>query len=68
MYIGAGLVLAGLAIFYESISVAVYAGLFLLAAHIFVVVYEEPILRRTFGQEYDAYCGRVRRWWPAVDQ
>jgi protein-S-isoprenylcysteine O-methyltransferase Ste14 len=65
MYIGAALVLAGLAIFYESISVALYAGLFLLAAHIFVVAYEEPTLRRTFGQEYDAYCARVRRWWPA---
>lgn len=67
MYIGAGLVLVGLAIFYESISVALYAGLFLLAAHIFVVVYEEPTLRRTFGQEYDAYCARVRRWWPTGD-
>ena len=67
MYIGAGLVLAGLAIFYESISVAIYAGLFLLATHIFVVAYEEPILRRTFGQEYDAYCARVRRWWPTAD-
>ena len=68
MYIGAGLVLAGLAIFYESISVALYAGVFLLAAHIFVVAYEEPTLRRTFGQEYDAYCARVRRWWPASDR
>src|SRR5437588_5854866 len=67
MYIGAVLVLAGLAIFYQSISVAIYAGLFLLAAHIFVVAYEEPTLRRTFGQEYDAYCVRVRRWWPAAD-
>jgi protein-S-isoprenylcysteine O-methyltransferase Ste14 len=68
MYIGAGLVLAGLAIFYESISVAMYAGLFLLAAHIFVVAYEEPTLRRTFGREYEAYCVRVRRWWPAADR
>src|SRR5438309_10865883 len=68
MYISAVLVLAGLAIFYQSISVAIYAGLFLLAAHIFVVAYEEPTLRRTFGQEYDAYCVRVRRWWPAADR
>jgi protein-S-isoprenylcysteine O-methyltransferase Ste14 len=67
MYIGAALVLAGLSIFYESISVALYAGLFLLAAHIFVVVYEEPTLRQTFGQEYEVYCARVKRWWPAGD-
>jgi protein-S-isoprenylcysteine O-methyltransferase Ste14 len=68
MYIGAGLALTGLAIFYQSISVAMYAGLFLLAAHTFVVAYEEPTLRRTFGQEYDEYCARVRRWWPADGQ
>jgi len=24
--------------------------------------YEEPTLRRTFGQEYETYCGQVRRW------
>jgi protein-S-isoprenylcysteine O-methyltransferase Ste14 len=67
MYIAAGLALVGLAIFYESILVALYAGLFLLAAHIFVVGYEEPTLRQTFGQEYDGYFVRVRRWWPAGD-
>jgi hypothetical protein len=43
-----------------------YAGLFLLASHVFVVVYEEPALHRTFGQEYEAYCRRVRRWWPRI--
>jgi protein-S-isoprenylcysteine O-methyltransferase Ste14 len=35
-----------------------------LAFHIFVVVYEEPTLRATFGAEYDAYCQRVARWLP----
>jgi protein-S-isoprenylcysteine O-methyltransferase Ste14 len=64
MYIGAGLGLAGAAIFYGSISMAIYAGLFLLVAHLFVVFYEEPTLRRTFGAEYEAYCRRVKRWWP----
>ena len=66
MYIGAGLALAGAALFHESLSLLVYTGLFLLATHIFVVLYEEPALRGTFGQEYGAYCGRVRRWWPGV--
>lgn len=66
MYIGAGLALAGAALFYESLPLLAYPGLFLLATHLFVVWYEEPALRRTFGQEYEAYCGRVRRWWPRV--
>jgi protein-S-isoprenylcysteine O-methyltransferase Ste14 len=66
MYIGAGLALASAALFYESLPLLGYAGLFFLATHLFVVWYEEPTLRRTFGQEYEAYCRQVRRWWPSV--
>lgn len=64
MYLGAGLALAGAALFYESLPLLGYAGLFFLATYLFVVLYEEPALRRSFGQEYEAYCRRVRRWWP----
>ncbi len=66
MYIGAGLALAGAALFYESAPLLVYGGVFLLASHLFVVWYEEPTLRRSFGPDYEAYCRRVRRWWPHV--
>jgi protein-S-isoprenylcysteine O-methyltransferase Ste14 len=66
MYIGAGLALAGAALYYESWPMLVYAALFLVVTHIFVVSYEEPTLRRTFEQEYEEYCRRVRRWWPRV--
>jgi len=65
MYIGADLALVGAALFYESIPLLGYAVLFLLVAHIFVVLYEEPALRRTFGKDYETYCRRVRRWWPS---
>ena len=64
MYIGAGLALAGAALFYESWPILVYAALFLLATHLFVIWYEEPALRETFGPEYEAYRGRVGRWLP----
>jgi protein-S-isoprenylcysteine O-methyltransferase Ste14 len=66
MYIGAGLALASAALFYESLPLLGYASLFFLTTHFFVVWYEEPTLRRTFGQEYEAYCRQVRRWWPSV--
>ena len=64
MYIGATLGLAGTAIFYHSLSLSIYAGAFLLAAHLFVVFYEEPTLRKSFGADYEAYCQRIRRWVP----
>jgi protein-S-isoprenylcysteine O-methyltransferase Ste14 len=64
MYLGAGLALAGAALFYQSIPLLAYAGLFLLITHFFVVLYEEPTLRQTFETDYDAYCRRTGRWWP----
>src|SRR4029434_6982754 len=63
MYIGAGMTLAGAALYYESVSLSIYAALFFLITHLFVVLYEEPTLRRTFGNEYEAYCRCVNRWW-----
>jgi protein-S-isoprenylcysteine O-methyltransferase Ste14 len=66
MYIGADLALAGAALFYKSAPLLAYAAGFLLVCHLFVLAYEEPTLRRTFGAEYEAYRRRVSRWWPAA--
>lgn len=64
MYIGAGLAVSGAAIFYRSLPLLGYVGLFLVATQAFVVFYEEPTLTRMFGEEYRAYRTRVRRWLP----
>jgi protein-S-isoprenylcysteine O-methyltransferase Ste14 len=64
MYAGAGLALAGAALSYQSIALLGYAAVFLVVMHAFVVLYEEPTLRRMFGKEYEAYCRQVGRWWP----
>src|SRR5947207_15938155 len=53
MYIGAGLALLGTAVFYLSWPLLIYAGVFFIATHLFVLAYEEPMLRRTFGEEYE---------------
>ena len=66
MYIGAAIALAGAALFYESVTLLAYVCGFLLAAHLFVVLYEEPTLQRTFGPEYDEYRRHVRRWLPRI--
>jgi len=66
MYLGACTVLAGAALFYETGALCAYAGGFLVLMHLFVVRYEEPTLRRTFGEEYDRYCRQVRRWCPRL--
>jgi len=66
MYLGAGLALGGAALFSQSLALAGYTGLFLLTMHVFVVTYEEPTLRKAFGNDYLAYCGKVWRWWPRI--
>jgi protein-S-isoprenylcysteine O-methyltransferase Ste14 len=48
MYIGAGMTLVGAALFYESLSIFIYTGAFFVITHLFVALYEEPTLRRTF--------------------
>ena len=64
MYIGAGLAVVGAALFYQSSALLGYVGVLFLVTHLFVVAYEEPTLRRTFGKDYLAYCERTGRWWP----
>lgn len=64
MAIGAGSALVGVALFYESLSFLMFAGLFILAIHAMVVLYEEPTLQRMFDTEYAAYCAKVSRWLP----
>ncbi len=69
MYIGAALALCGAAVFYRSIPLVAYVGVFLIVTHVFVVWYEEPALGRLFGDDYRAYRAKVRRWlplWPGL--
>jgi protein-S-isoprenylcysteine O-methyltransferase Ste14 len=61
MYIGAGMTLVGAALFYESLSIFIYTGAFFVITHLFVALYEEPTLRRTFGDEWSEWDERHRR-------
>ena len=66
MYIGAGAALLGASLFYRSLALLGYLAVLFLITHLFVVLYEEPTLRATFGADYESYCRRVRRWWPRI--
>ena len=52
------------AIVYATLFVAfglVFDAAIAVTFHVLVLVYEEPVLRQTFGAEYTAYCTRVPR-------
>jgi protein-S-isoprenylcysteine O-methyltransferase Ste14 len=62
MYVGVATMIAAQAGYYRSRSVAVYLLFVVLAFHTFVRLYEEPTLRRLFGEQYETYCQTVPRW------
>jgi protein-S-isoprenylcysteine O-methyltransferase Ste14 len=62
MYVGVLLVLCGWAVGFGSWPSAVYTGAVALAFHLRVLLYEEPWLARTHGQEWTLYKARVPRW------
>lgn len=68
IYVGAAAGWFGLWIVFGRVSLksVVTAAVALLGVHLFVVLYEEPTLRRKFGADYEAYCRNVSRWWPRL--
>lgn len=62
MYLGVLCMLTGEAIFFQSFVLLLYTILIFLTFHVFIVLHEEPRLRRVFGEQYDRYCKTVRRW------
>jgi protein-S-isoprenylcysteine O-methyltransferase Ste14 len=64
MYVALLLIVIGQALLLGRFVLLGYAAALWLAFHVFVVLYEEPKLRRTFGVSYAAYRAAVPRWVP----
>jgi protein-S-isoprenylcysteine O-methyltransferase Ste14 len=64
MYIGVFLVLLGEAGLFRAPLLLAYATFFCVPVELFVVYYEEPTLRRQFGESYEQYRSSVPRWIP----
>ncbi len=70
LLLGVVMILLGEAVFFSSWALFGYALTYWLWLTAFVVMKEEPDMRRTFGPQFDAYCRDVPRWiprfpWPA---
>lgn len=68
MYCGMGLVLLGEALLWPQIAreLLILAAVLWVVVTAFIMVYEEPTLRRSFGDDYIEYCRHVRRWLPRL--
>ena len=64
MYVAVVTMLLGEAVFFMSQAVLIEAGVFFALANLFILLYEEPTLRRKFGESYENYTQTVDRWIP----
>ncbi|HLE92356.1 MAG TPA: isoprenylcysteine carboxylmethyltransferase family protein [Anaerolineales bacterium] len=67
MYVAGIIALTGWILWSPSLALIVAPFLFFIAAHLFVVSYEEPTLKKKFGAAYEDYLNRVPRWIPHFD-
>ena len=62
MYVGVMMILMGEVVFSQSSDLLIYLLCIFIAFNLFVVLVEEPRLRKDFGEDYIKYCQKVNRW------
>jgi protein-S-isoprenylcysteine O-methyltransferase Ste14 len=66
MYVAVVAVILGQALLFGDVRVFKYGLFAWLVARLFVLAYEEPTLRKTFGAEYESFRANVPRWIPRL--
>ncbi|MBV8190068.1 MAG: isoprenylcysteine carboxylmethyltransferase family protein [Alphaproteobacteria bacterium] len=66
IYIAVVAVILGQAFLFGDRRLLWYGTLLWLFFHVFVVMYEEPTLKQTFGAEYERFRTNVPRWIPRL--
>jgi protein-S-isoprenylcysteine O-methyltransferase Ste14 len=64
MYISVVAAILGQALLFGNVALLQYGAIVWLLCHLFVLLYEEPTLRASFGSEYQSFCAEVPRWIP----
>lgn len=64
MYLAVVSLILGQSLLLGDIHLVAYATLVWLVMHLFVLTYEEPTMRKSFGTEYETFCAHVPRWIP----
>jgi protein-S-isoprenylcysteine O-methyltransferase Ste14 len=66
MYAAVVSLIFGQGLFFASVRVLEYGIAVWAGFHLFVLVYEEPTLRKAYGPEYEQFCAHVPRWIPRL--
>jgi protein-S-isoprenylcysteine O-methyltransferase Ste14 len=66
MYLSVSAIVLGEVLLTRSRALLIYWVIWFACANLFVMLYEEPALRRRFGDSYERYTRSVGRWLPRV--
>ena len=66
MYLSVTAIVLGEVLLTGSRGLLTYWAIWFIAVNLFVIGYEEPTLRRRFGESYDRYTRAVGRWLPRL--
>lgn len=66
IYLGVVAVFLGYVLWHPSRALLLCPLIVAVSSHLFVIFYEEPHLRKTFGAMYEEYCASVPRWLPRL--
>ena len=64
MYVAVLLTILGQSLILGNRALLGYGGVVFVLFYGFVLAYEEPTMRASFGSEYQSYCAEVPRWIP----
>ena len=66
IYVGTLTIIIGHFLWFKTIWMLAYAVVVFLIFHLFVTLYEEPTLKKKFGEVYENYRKSVPRWIPKL--
>jgi protein-S-isoprenylcysteine O-methyltransferase Ste14 len=66
MCISGYLIVFGQALFFQSLYLLLYLSFWIVWFEIEVIFFEEPSLKKRFGETYEQYRKSVRRWIPRL--
>jgi protein-S-isoprenylcysteine O-methyltransferase Ste14 len=64
MYVAVVSLIFGQGMFFGSVRILEYGIVVWVGFYLFVLLYEEPTLRKSYGLEYEEFCANVPRWIP----
>ncbi len=66
IYVGVLSIFLGHFLWFGYLALLIYTMFAFIGVHLFIVLYEEPTLKRKFGAAYEDYLKRVPRWIPKI--